>query len=406
MKRSFLTYSFERSATFKRYINYPSKQNKMQNSEMRKVAEQIGLNREIYDRFRNEFDTFYNFMSIDPDNPQLWTSLGSTDKTRFIKSFFEYLNLLGRGEVPPLRQVLIEDGKSKSEILDILKNYADNEIEAVIGESIQDAPTRTVFLDKAADILSSYKFEELTPERIAQCANPEDVRDLRLFIGFSRPYTPTYCLDIDKTLQLWNKIKEDTGKYELVVPTNPGEKFTPEDLERLKVAIYFARDDNDQRFARETIKNLNTIVREVNYQNLENAETINRFRRWINDSSQNRKALREFLQAMYDLGMYIKGWQGPGRSYVQRGAYNEENVLSALIKYANIREVNKDWVNELETITCDEDSCRVVAGSNPSTLLNMIQNPVYDIDEIAPLLVDTAAYYFRHIFKEHRYRLN
>lgn len=360
------------------------------------LAREISTNPDLYVQYRDEFRIYYDFLSTDSGNPDIWNSLGVTSRNRFINSFFSYLPLLSRENIPPLESEILYN---RDYLTTLFTNYTDEEIQRFLGQVLR-GDTRQELIDEAVDAALTVVFHPISLEDADQCINPEVVASSPdVVLGFGRPGEKLRCLDVQRTFSLWRTIEKDRGRWFFANPFNLATEFTTPELQQMVMAIQLRGlgEEEGRRFSREIIREASFFLTESRLKDLENADLIFALRNWANRSPENSTALMNYLVALHQLGHYIKGWKGPGNMYRTRGNYNEETVLGAMIKVAETRKkITNPDVRFMEVIDCSSTPC-TIKDETIDRLFAEVRKGNVDVDDAAPLFVDSAAYYSRHV---------
>lgn len=360
-------------------------------------------------RVVKEFTTYFFWVVDDPNSPNIWRSLETT-KERFLSSPVDHLLLLRRTDrLPPLsipifRQLGIEDER---QVKELLVNYTDDEIETLVGPT--DLSTREELIDFAADLITERWFELFTSRDASTCNNQEAVSSLEpfsehegLFLSRGSLLKGHDCFTLDELKLAW-----DANDH--VSPVDPREHWSSDDLKEIRALLV------DQELPEGF---LTYLTEQIQLAKLREAGTRRRVEE-IQASKENRELIRAVWITMFELGMYMRQWRGPGTPYpllasetgreLRPGDDNElllaknvtesKNLLYSLIERLPMK-VNSA-ISALPTVRFYNDTVEV---SRKRTIEELYRATLIDTTECirmaSGLFTFTAAYYLKQTLGE------
>ena len=185
-----------------------------------------------------------------------------------------------------------------------LERFTDNEIFAIV-DGFVSYKSRDNLISRVSHLFISKSF--FVPITRARSINKEtvmatEISDMNTFMVGYGTFSSYYLYELDDLISAFNL--EGAGFSR---PENPREKFTTSDIDELK-KLLLMYPPNDK------IKELNNIFSKkqlAEHEKLRNdASLVKRF-----ETLKNPQSLRSFLYALFDAGMYMRKWRGPGHPY-------------------------------------------------------------------------------------------
>ena len=303
------------------------------NVRTRKLAKRIPEHVATFRRLQQEFDLFFDAINADPDNPEIATALGAGTQDRLYKSFFAYLLLLRRPDnLPDLTLNTIKQlrATSRQALMTFLSNYRDDSIIRIVGTAPNSERTRIAFLTRAADILLESRTFLLTPSEANLCNNPESISTLDefanvgvAFIGRGSLATGFDCYLVTELFETWNSNTSSEGVIVFKDPLHYQTEFRVADLRAMKDAVNSGRGGVPA--SPQIAAVFDDYIRQAELQTSSDFQVLRRLRSWTAESPQNRALMRQFWVNYFEMGMYMRQWNGPGHPYpIQREATGRE----------------------------------------------------------------------------------
>lgn len=380
-----------------------------------------------YRIFRQEFDLYFNRIIQNPNDPEIWQSLGVIDQDRFYQSFFNYLWLLRRRKsLPPLTLNTIKQLRpiDRETIKSLLDAYTDQEIIQLVGNSINESESRMSFLTRAADLLLQSHVFVMQPYEARLCNNTESVYTGDLFEELDYPFvgrgsfaTGFDCYTIQELFAAWELQRDANGDITFIDPLRPSSTFRVPDLIEFRDALLAGRAgvavpvDIVQRF--------NDYIEMARGQESSDYPKIRQLRQWANQNEENKALMRNYWTTYFQMGMYMRQWQGPGHPYpIAREATGREevvgtdreiqiatNVQNAKIQLeqtaAQMPQNIQDLINDLgvvKHVNNQVESDRTKIGARYNRVINL---GTYCIRMASGPWSYTGAYYLKQILNEH-----
>lgn len=293
------------------------------NTETKEIARLLPENTVTWRTLRREFDLYFNQILQDPQNPQIWTSLGCSSSARFYRSFFSYLRLLRRPQtLPPLSLNTVKQLRPmiESSIQGLLTNYTDQEILALVGEDPHREVSRQTFLSRATEKLLERRVFILQPYEARLCNNAESITTFDEFAELNHPYlgrgslaTGFDCYTIADLFSAWESHRNSEGEVEFIDPLQPRTSFRVPDLRAFLDALQSGR--RGVPVPPQIIEQLEGYIRQAETQSSADYAKIRQLRAWSQRSEQNKELMRAYWTSYFHMGMYMRQWLGPGHPY-------------------------------------------------------------------------------------------
>lgn len=292
------------------------------NRETRGMVRMIRKRYADYLRNKELFDVYFEAMKDEANHAAVLESVGTSELLRFLNSPLDYIMLIGRSRnLPPLTLVLIREMgiTTEASTVDLLNNYTDDEIESLVGKIDEDSRER--FIEEAAVRLLERGFVLLTAEEAKLCSSPESVTSLEefseieeVYFGYGSVATGFDCFTFNDLLLSWRANTDEDGVTHYRSPVNANQVWTSAELEQLKLTLQRGRESlfTAPDFI---IDEVSEAVEKAKSQEDGTAAALRLLSAWANRDEANRALLRSVWTTMFELGMYMRQWRGPGTPY-------------------------------------------------------------------------------------------
>lgn len=307
---------------------------KASNNETRFLTDRIRDTEQGYRNIgRETFTAYFDALNSDPDDARIWQSLGTT-KDRLLNDPVFYLGLTKRPrDLPPLTLSMLRDFRSDDPDLihDVLLYYTDDEIEQLVGSfDAEEVINRNELVREAIRRLRRTSFRIMTPEEAVACNNAETLLSLdpfsqldEFFIAKGSLMTGYDCFTVEDLLLSWQSNTNEDGEVSYVSPINPRELWSSEQLRQLTEVLLLGRP------SLETPPWLIDVmfghVAKATEQEADIKRKVRGVVEWARRSPENTETIRRLWTTMFEMGMYMRQWRGPGTAYpVLAGETGEE----------------------------------------------------------------------------------
>lgn len=293
------------------------------NERSRQIVNRLPGNMDVYNRDRRLFDFYFNMINVNPEDPLILSNVGATNETRFYNDFYNYLKIFQRPKsLPPLTLNTIRQLSSLSlrKLSEFLKDYSDQEIISLVGDSIDTRPNRREFIEATAEILLENQCFLLLPIEADLCNNPETInlkefKELGyVFVGKGNIARGFDCYDISEVFASFEANKSADGKINFHDPLHYDRNFSMKDLQDFRDAFARGRGGFVPP-ATQIVKILDDYIHQMGLQSSTNYNNILVLRNWVSESSENKRIMSDLWNAYFRMGMYMRQWKGPGNPY-------------------------------------------------------------------------------------------
>jgi hypothetical protein len=292
------------------------------NETTRGLASQISANLPMYREYQNEFDLFFNYLNVTPDYP-VEQHFGTHNRRRLLDNFFDYLKLLRVPNNLPLltlnsiKQLSVIN---RDRVIAFLKNYTDDQINGLIGNSdqIPDTLSRNQYINSIAGEIISNRVFLMLPQEANLCINKKNLdldnfADLTyVYIGQGSLMGGFKCYDI--FTDLFDNFEGNTSDDGTIAFLDPSSReirnFTTNDLKAFRAAAASGRGTIAPN--QEIIDRFDAYIRQSELQSSADFLGIRLFR---NFAAQNRELVRNIFLNFFYMGMYMRQWRGLGNPY-------------------------------------------------------------------------------------------
>ena len=423
-------------------------------------ASQIRDNYDVFIKYNDKFDEYFKYCA-NPQNfptrdfseeegdtrtPEFLTLLNKFETTngpRLLDNIFLYLPLLS----VPKTELTLQSFKQFCQAnanasgadmrKTIMNTYSDKQLETLVPQHYHDAefkgplmmvPTRNEFVDIILGFWLTLRARFLTKEFGGVCRNPEsivqseDFTDMdEQFISVGTLTTDMVCYAIEDIVMTFRNNTDDTGTVTFKNPIRFAPDFTIQDLKDIKNAVALgAAPFVKYTIGREKVNRNELIdifsgyIAQAELQESSDYRVLIKIPNFAKKSTANRELVHNLFKSMFEAGMYMRQWKGPGHDYpLERAATGQElhgetterKALDSLVgaKLVEFNEYLEKLPEELRTVVrglkmyvkTDADQAPRVYSNSIQSLHERVTGGTECIRMSSAPYVYTGAYYLR-----------
>lgn len=257
-------------------------------------------------------EEFITALDTNPEDPQIFLSVGAMSRRAFLTEPMTYFKLLSRpSTIPVLDFVFLSEFRFLDRLDELLYNYTDLELLRLV--SAEPMGSRRDLIAYVSKHLSEENLVLLCSRESTLFKNEESVTTLdsfseieEFFIGRGTLATGYDCFTLCDLITSWDV----DGRMGLFDPVDINRLWTSKEIEALTNLLTNNRFGIDLPV--EMMGLLRSYKRKSEIYADADAATLLRLRDW---AKGNRETTRELWTTVFELGMYMRQWGGPGTPY-------------------------------------------------------------------------------------------